>query len=36
MKPRFSDEQIIQMQKEQASKIVTPDELRGGKSDIII
>ena len=29
-------EDMIQMQKEQASKIVTPDELRGGKSDIII
>ncbi len=29
-------EEMIQMQKEQASKIVTPDELRGGNSDIII
>jgi hypothetical protein len=29
-------EDMIQMQKEQASKIVTPDELRGGKNDIII
>ena len=29
-------EDMIQMQKEQASKIVTPDELRGGKSDIIV
>jgi hypothetical protein len=27
---------MLQMQKEQASKIVTPDELRGGKSDLII
>lgn len=29
-------EDMIKMQQEQASKIVTPDELRGGKSDIII
>ena len=29
-------EDMVKMQKEQASKIVTPDELRGGKSDIII
>ncbi len=29
-------EDMIQMQKDQASKIVTPDELRGGNSDIII
>jgi len=29
-------EDMVQMQKEQASKIVTPDELRGGKNDIII
>ena len=27
---------MVRMQQEQASKIVTPDELRGGKSDIII
>lgn len=29
-------EEMVRMQQEQASKIVTPDELRGGKSDIII
>ena len=29
-------EDMIKMQQEQASKIVTPDELRGGKNDIII
>jgi len=29
-------EDMIQMQQEQANKIVTPDDLRGGKSDIII
>ena len=29
-------EDMIRMQQEQASKIVTPDELRGGKNDIII
>jgi hypothetical protein len=29
-------EDMIKMQQEQANKIVTPDELRGGKSDIII
>ncbi len=29
-------EDMIRMQQEQANKIVTPDELRGGKSDIII
>lgn len=29
-------EEMIQMQKEQASRIVTPDELRGGRNDIII
>lgn len=29
-------EDMIKMQQEQASKIVTPDDLRGGKSDIII
>lgn len=29
-------EDMIQMQKEQASKIVTPDELRGGRNDLII
>jgi hypothetical protein len=29
-------EDMVRMQQEQASKIVTPDELRGGKSDIII
>ncbi len=29
-------EDMIKMQKEQANKIVTPDELRGGKNDIII
>ncbi len=27
---------MVKYQQEQASKIVTPDELRGGKSDIII
>ncbi|MDZ8119156.1 hypothetical protein [Pontiella agarivorans] len=27
---------MIKMQQEQANKIVTPDELRGGKNDIII
>lgn len=27
---------MVRYQQEQASKIVTPDELRGGKSDIII
>ncbi|MDF7807507.1 hypothetical protein P4E94_08665 [Pontiellaceae bacterium B12219] len=27
---------MIRMQQEQANRIVTPDELRGGKSDIII
>lgn len=29
-------EDMIRMQQEQASKIVTPEELRGGKGDIII
>jgi len=29
-------EDMIRMQQEQASKIVTPDELRGGQNDIII
>ena len=29
-------EDMIQMQKDQASQIVTPDQLRGGNSDIII
>jgi hypothetical protein len=29
-------EDMIKMQQEQANKIVTPDELRGGKNDIII
>ena len=29
-------EDMVKMQQEQANKIVTPDELRGGKSDIII
>lgn len=29
-------EDMIKMQQEQASKIVTPDDLRGGKNDIII
>ncbi len=29
-------EDMIRMQQEQANKIVTPDELRGGKSDLII
>ncbi|QBG49127.1 hypothetical protein EGM51_17635 [Verrucomicrobia bacterium S94] len=29
-------EDMIRMQQEQANKIVTPDELRGGKNDIII
>jgi len=29
-------EDMIRMQQEQANKIVTPDDLRGGKSDIII
>ncbi|MDF7824048.1 hypothetical protein P4B35_08495 [Pontiellaceae bacterium B12227] len=29
-------EDMIKMQQEQANKIITPDELRGGKSDIII
>lgn len=29
-------EDMVKYQQEQASKIVTPDELRGGKSDIII
>lgn len=29
-------EDMVRMQQEQASKIVTPDELRGGNSDLII
>ena len=29
-------EDMIKMQQEQANKIVTPDDLRGGKNDIII
>ena len=29
-------EDMVRMQQEQANKIITPDELRGGKSDIII
>ncbi|NNJ71311.1 MAG: hypothetical protein HKP10_08520 [Kiritimatiellales bacterium] len=29
-------EDMIKMQQEQANKIVTPEELRGGKNDIII
>ena len=29
-------EDMIKMQQEQANKIVTPDDLRGGNSDIII
>ena len=29
-------EEMIRMQQEQANKIITPDDLRGGKSDIII
>ena len=29
-------EDMIKMQQEQANKIITPDELRGGNSDIII
>jgi hypothetical protein len=29
-------EDMIRMQQEQANKIITPDELRGGKNDIII
>ena len=29
-------EDMIRMQQEQANKIVTPDELRGGKNDLII
>ena len=29
-------EDMVKYQQEQASKIVTPDELRGGKSDIIV
>ncbi len=29
-------EDMVRMQQEQASKIITPDELRGGQSDIII
>jgi hypothetical protein len=29
-------EDMVKYQQEQASKIVTPDELRGGKNDIII
>ena len=29
-------EDMIRMQQEQANKIVTPDDLRGGKNDIII
>lgn len=29
-------EDMAQYQREQASKIVTPDELRGGKNDLII
>lgn len=29
-------EDMIRMQQEQANRIVTPDDLRGGKSDIII
>jgi hypothetical protein len=29
-------EDMIRMQQEQANRIVTPDELRGGKNDIII
>ena len=33
---RKLQEDMIRMQQEQASRIVTPDDLRGGKSDIII
>lgn len=29
-------EDMIKMQQEQANKIVTPDDIRGGKNDIII
>ncbi|WP_372808644.1 hypothetical protein [Pontiella sp.] len=29
-------EDMVRMQQEQANKIITPDELRGGKNDIII
>ncbi|MEI6890537.1 MAG: hypothetical protein V5783_00055 [Pontiella sp.] len=29
-------EDMVRMQQEQANKIITPDELRGGNSDIII
>ena len=29
-------EDMVKMQQEQSNKIITPDELRGGKNDIII
>ncbi len=29
-------EDMVRMQQEQANKIITPDELRGGKNDLII
>lgn len=33
---RKLQEDMVKMQQEQANRIVTPDELRGGKNDIII
>ena len=33
---RKLQEDMVRMQQEQANKIITPDELRGGKNDIIL